>query len=50
MVLIGAAEERASGLPIHQSSASNPTRHLLPALYKASKNAKPLHIHPEDDI
>jgi hypothetical protein len=26
---------------------SNPTRHLH-ALYKASKNAQPLHIHPED--
>jgi hypothetical protein len=26
----------------------NPTHHLLPALYKASKNAQPIHIHPED--
>jgi hypothetical protein len=35
MVLIGGAEERVA--------------RGLPALYKASKNAHPLHIHLEDD-
>jgi hypothetical protein len=30
------------------SGGSNPTCHLLPALYKASKNAQPLNAHPED--
>jgi hypothetical protein len=32
----------------HQSAPSNPTRHLVCAVYKASKNAQPLHTHPED--
>jgi hypothetical protein len=31
-----------------QSAPPNTTRHLLPALYKASKNAQLLHINPED--
>jgi hypothetical protein len=35
-------------LPLHQSAPSNPTFHLLPTLYKASKNAQSFHIHPED--
>jgi Cu/Zn superoxide dismutase len=35
-------------LLLKQSTPSNPTFHLLPAVYKAANNAQPLHIHPED--
>jgi hypothetical protein len=49
MVLIGEEEKQVTlGYPPHQSAPSNPALHILPALYKATKNAKPLHIHPED--
>jgi hypothetical protein len=33
---------------LQQSTSSNPTRQLLPALYETFRNAQPLHIHPED--
>jgi hypothetical protein len=47
MVLIGGAEEGCYPKGEEQLAPSNPTRHLLPALYKASKNNQPLHIRPE---
>jgi hypothetical protein len=33
--------------PLCQSDLSHPTDCLLPALYNASKNAEPMHIHLE---
>jgi hypothetical protein len=33
---------------LHHSAPSDPTVHLLPALYKAAKNAQQLYTHPED--
>jgi hypothetical protein len=48
MVLIGGAHlQLDSSQLFRESTLSNPTRHLLPALYNTSKNAQPLHIHPE---
>jgi hypothetical protein len=40
MVLIDGTEERAAIQLLHQSASSNPTRQLLPALYKDFRNSQ----------